>query len=57
MIEKYCEKNKCVYLAFIDLEKEYYRVDSIAMGQVLEIYPGDGDLRSVVKIFHEKSNE
>ena len=27
VMEKNCEKNKCVYLAFFDLEKAYYKVD------------------------------
>ena len=33
MMEKYCEKNKSVYLAFLDLEKAYYRVDRRERGK------------------------
>ena len=45
-----CEKKKCVYFAFIDMEK-----DRRAMWQMLQMYAGDGVLRWAVKSFYEKS--
>ena len=29
MMEKYCEKSKCVYLAFMDQQKAYYIIEWI----------------------------
>ena len=31
MMEKFCEKNKCVYVAFMQLEKAYVRMFGNAM--------------------------
>ena len=53
-MEKYCEKNKCVYLATRYMEKVYYRVDRRAMWQVLQIYAGYDGLGRAVKSFHDK---
>ena len=46
---------KCVYMAFVDLEKAYYRVDRKARWQVLQIYAGNGVLGRAEKSFYEKS--
>ena len=42
--EKYSEKSKDVYLAFLDLEKAYDRVDRDAMWNVLRLYGIGGRL-------------
>ena len=54
-MEKYCEKNKYVYLAFLDLEKAYYRVDRRTMWRVLQMYAGDGVHGRAAKSFCGKS--
>ena len=52
---KYCKKNKCVYLTFMDMETVYYRADRRAMWQVLQMYAGNGRLRKAMKKFYEKN--
>ena len=53
-VENYCEQNKCVYLAFMALEKVYYRVDRRSMWQVLQMYAGNGVHGRAVKSFNGK---
>lgn len=50
--EKYLEKNKSVYLAFMDLEKAYDRVDREALWKVLRMYGVGGKLLGAVKSFY-----
>ena len=47
--EKYLKKGKDVYLAFLDLEKAYNRVDREAMWNVLRLYGVGGKLLKAVR--------
>ena len=47
LMEKYCEKNKNLYLVFMDLEKAYYRVGIRA---IWKMYAGDGVLGRAVEV-------
>ena len=53
--EKYLEKNRCVYMAFMDLEKAYDRVEREALWKVLNMYGVERKLVRAVKIFYEDS--
>ena len=54
LCEKMFEKKKRVYLAFMDLEKAYDRVDRSAMWQVMRIYGIGGKvLRSIMSFYDE----
>ena len=53
--EKYIEKGKEVFCAFMDLEKAYDRVDRGAMWQVLQMYGVGGRLLEAVKSFYRES--
>ena len=53
--EKYLEKCKDVFVAFMDLEKAYDRVDRKAMWQVLRVCGIGGKLLEAVKSFYEGS--
>ena len=53
IVEKYLEKGKKVYAAFMDLEKAYDRVDRQGMWRVLRIYGVDGILLRAVKSMYE----
>ena len=53
--EKYLEVNKSVYLAFMDLEKAYDKVDRCALWNVLRMYGVEGKLMKAVKSFYEGS--
>jgi hypothetical protein len=44
--EKYLEKQMEVFVAFVDLEKAYDRVDMMAMWEVLRMY----GIRSIVRL-------
>ena len=54
---KYTEKNKCVYLTFMDLEKAFNGVNRKAMWQVLQMHARDEVPGRAVKSFHEKSKK
>ena len=53
IIEKYLERGRKVYAAFMDLEKAYDRVDREGMWRVLRIYGVDGELLRAVKSMYE----
>ena len=53
IVEKYLEKGKKVYAAFMDLEKAYDRVDREGIWRVLRIYGVDGELLRAVKSLYE----
>ena len=55
MIERFLEKSRKLYIAFMDLEKAYDRVDRTALWKVLEIYGVGGRLLQAVKSFYENS--
>ena len=48
--EKYLRKGKDIYFAFLDLKKEYDRVDREAMWNLLRLYVVGGKLLKAVKI-------
>ena len=52
--EKMREKKKRVYVAFMDLEKAYDRVDRDAMWQVMRIYGLGGRVLEGIKSFYEE---
>ena len=53
--EKYMGKKKDVYMAFMDLEKAYDRVDREALWQVMRIYGVGGRLLKGVQSFYDDS--
>ena len=55
LCEKYLEKEKELYIAFMDLEKAYDRVDREALWKVLQIYGVGGKLLGAVKSFYAES--
>ena len=52
IVEKYLEKKREVYVAFMDLEKAYDRVDREAMWRVLQMYGVNGRLIEAIKGFY-----
>ena len=55
IVEKYLEKKREVYVAFMDLEKAYDRVDREAMWRVLQMYGVNGRLIEAIKGFYLES--
>ena len=55
MSEKFVDKNKSLYVAYMDLEKAYDRVDREAMWRVLSMYGINGQLLKAVQSLYEKS--
>ena len=53
--EKFVDKNKSLYFAYIDLEKAYDRVDREAMWRVLGMYGINGQLLKAVQSLYGKS--
>ena len=51
--EKYTDGGKELYMAFIDLEKAYDRVDRRALWKVMELYGVGEKLRKVVESMNE----
>ena len=52
--EKYLEKHKDAYVAFMDLEKAYDRVDREAFWQLLGVYRVGGGFLAAIKAFIRK---
>ena len=55
MSEKSVDKNKSLYVAYMDLEKAYDRVDRETMLGVLGMYGINCQLLKVVQSWYEKS--
>ena len=55
MGEKFVDKNKSLYVAYMDLEKAYDRVHSEAMWRILGMYGMNGQLSKAVQSLYEKS--
>ena len=55
MSEKFVNKNKNLYVAYMDLEKTFDRIDKDAMWRVLGMYGVRGQLLKAVKSLYEKS--
>ena len=55
MSEKCVDKNKSLYVAYMDLEKAYDRIDREAMWRVLGMYGINGQLMKAVQSLYEKS--
>ena len=55
LCEKYIQKGKDVFWAFLDLEKAYDRVDREALWKVLSLYGVGGKLMRAVKSFYVNS--
>jgi hypothetical protein len=53
--EKYLERQKEVFVAFMGLEKAYDRVDRMAMWEVLGMYGVGGKILGVIKNMYEES--
>ncbi len=53
---KILEKRKKIYVAFMDLEKAYDRVDWLALWEVLRIYGVGGKPLSAIKSFYEAAS-
>ena len=54
--EKYLAKGKKLYVAFMDLEKAYDRVDWNALWDVLKIYGVGGQLLDGIKAFYKEAS-
>ena len=55
MREKFVDKNKCLYVAYMDVEKGYDRVDRDAMWRAMGMYRINGQLLKAVQRLYEKS--
>jgi hypothetical protein len=55
LVEKYLEKGKKVYAAFMDLEKAYDKVSRTGLWKVLEMYGVGGKLLDAVMSFYDES--
>jgi len=55
MCEKYLGNGRDLYVAFMDLEKAYDKIDRKAMWQVLQVYGVGGKLLRAVKGFYKES--
>ena len=55
MSEKFVDKNKSLYVAYMNFEKAYDRVDREAMWHVLGMYGINGQLLIAVQSLYEKS--
>ena len=55
MSEKYVAKGRSLYVAYMDLEKAYDRVDRDAMWKVLGMYGVNGNLLSAIQSLYEES--
>jgi hypothetical protein len=53
--DKYLLKQNEVFVAFMDLEKAYDRVDKLAMWEVLRIYGVGGKFLCAIKSMYEES--
>ena len=53
--EKFVNENKSLYVAYMDLEKVYDRVDRESMWLVLGVYGINGQLLKAVQSLYEKS--
>jgi predicted acetyltransferase len=51
--EKYLEKQKVVFVALMDLQKAYDRVDRMAIWEVLRMYGVGGKSLSAIKSMYE----
>ena len=56
MSKKFVDKNKGLYVAYINLEKTYGRADKEAMWHVIGIYRINGQLLKAVQSFYKKSS-
>ena len=52
--EKFVDKTKCLYVAYMDLEQTYDRIDRYAMWRVLGMYGINGQLLKAVQSLYEK---
>jgi hypothetical protein len=55
LCEKYLEKQKEVFVAFMDIEKANDIVDRMAMWEVLRMYGAGGKILSAIKSMYEES--
>ena len=55
MSEKFLDKNKCFYVAYMDLERDYDKVDRETMWRVWGMYGMIGHLLKGVKSLYVKS--
>ena len=55
MSENFCGKNKSLFVAYMDLEKAYDKIDRDAMWRVLSMYGINGKLLKVVGSLYERS--
>ena len=55
MSEKFVDKNRSLYVAYMDLQKAYDRVDREAMWLILGMYGRNGQLLKAVQSWYEKS--
>ncbi len=56
LVEEYLGKDKKLYVAFMDLEKAYDRVDREALWSVLKIYCVGGQLLKGIQTFYREAN-
>ncbi len=56
LVEKYLEKNRKRFAAFMDLEKAYDRVDRKGLWETLRVYGVGGKLLEGVRSFYENAS-
>ncbi len=55
-VEKYLEKDRKLFAAFMDLEKAYDRVDRKGLWETLRVYGVGGKLLGGVRSFYENAS-
>ncbi len=56
LVEKYLEKDRKLFAAFMDLEKAYDRVDRKGLWDTLRVYGVGGKLSEGIKSFYENAS-
>ncbi len=56
LVEKYLEKDRKLFAAFMDLEKAYDRVDRKGLWEALRVYGVGGKLLEGVRSFYETAS-
>ncbi len=56
LVEKYLETDRKLFVAFMDLEKVYDRVDRKVLWGTLRLYGVGGQLLEGIKSFYEKAS-
>ncbi len=56
LVEKYLEKDRNLFAAFVDLKKSYGRVDRKGLGDTLRVHGVGGQLLEGIRHFYENAS-